>query len=207
MKDKDILLVIDVQPCYDDSCQDIIYEVIEKMNNSDVPIAFFFVGRELEGDTKSEVIGYLLSHGLDESRIGGIRFIEKDYGFFRGWMDSGIPQEDIIKTLKYMRENDISDSRDLSFEEFKYILGSNYRNNSVYEGNPIFLPTFDERLFKAKGIDNLELIGGGRYECLLEIDIYLKSLDKKTSIDENLTYGRDDNKARFHKKNKKGVLK
>ena len=46
------------------------------------------------------------------------------------------------------------------------------------------------------------MIGGGRYECLLEIDFFLKGLNKNTFINESLCYNRDDNKAKLHKKNK-----
>lgn len=197
----DILVVVDVQPAYQDSCEDIIYEVIEKINKSEKPIVFFFVGRDLDCDTKSDVIGYLLEHGIEENRIDGIRFIEKDYGFFRSWMDCGVPHDIILKTIQYMNKEHINDTRNFNEEDWSNTVGNKY-SKSVYTEDPLYLPNFNQKMFKDKAIDNFELIGGGRYECLLEIEFFLKGLNKNTFINEVLCYNRDDNKSRLHKKTK-----
>lgn len=197
----DILVVVDVQPAYQDACEDIIYEVIEKINKSEQPVVFFFVGRELDCDTKSDVIGYLLEHGIEENRIDGIRFIEKDYGFFRTWMDSGVPHDIILKTIRHMNKEKINDTRDFSEEDWEKTVGYKYAK-PVYTEEFFGLPNFNQKMFKENFINNFELIGGGRYECLLEIDFFLKGLNKDTYINESLCYNRDDNKARLHKKSK-----
>lgn len=206
MDKSDFLVVVDVQPAYQDACEDIIYEVIEKINKSEQPVIFFFVGRELDCDTKSDVIGYLLEHGIEENRIDGIRFIEKDYGFFRTWMDAGVSHDKILKTIRYMNENKINDTRDFSDEDWTNTVGNQY-SHRAYSEEFFALPNFNQKLFKEKFVDNLELIGGGRYECLLEIDFFLKGLNKNTFINESLCYNRDDNKAKLHKKNKNKTSK
>ena len=61
---------------------------------------------------------------------------------------------------------------------------------------------FNKSIFEQEHVNHLELIGGGRYECLLEIDFFLKGLGKTTKINDKLCYNRDDNKAKVHKKNK-----
>ena len=33
--------------------------------------------------------------------------IEKDYGFIRTWMDAGVSHDTIVKTIKYMKKNQI----------------------------------------------------------------------------------------------------
>lgn len=197
----DFLVVVDVQPAYQDACEDIIYDIIEKINKSEQPIIFFYVGRELDCDTKSDVIGYLLEHGIEENRIDGIRFIEKDYGFFRTWMDAGVSHENILKTIRYMNKNNITDTRDFSEEDWSRTVGNQYAHRA-YSDDFFGLPNFNQKIFKEKIVNNFELIGGGRYECLLEIDFFLKGLDKNTFINEQLCYNRDDNKAKLHKKNK-----
>lgn len=198
---KDFLIVVDVQPAYQDACEDIIYDIIDKINNTNQPIFFFYVGKELDCDTKSDVIGYLLEYGINENRIDGIRFIEKDYGFFRSWMDTGVPHDKILKTIRYMNQNNITDTRDFNEKDWQNTVGDQYSHRAY--GEEFFaLPSFNQKIFKEKYIDNFELIGGGRYECLLEIDFFLKGLGKTTFINEKLCYNRDDNKAKIHKKNK-----
>lgn len=197
----DFLVVVDVQPAYQDSCEDIIYEVIAKINKSEKPVIFFFVGKELDCDSKSDVIGYLLEHGIEEKKLDTIRFIEKDYGFFRSWMDVGIPHDIILKTIRYMNQQQITDTKNFSDEDWKNTVGYQYGKH-VYTEETFNLPDFNQKMFKEKLNDNFELIGGGRYECLLEIDFFLKGLHKNTFINESLCYNRDDNKSRLHKKNK-----
>jgi len=198
---KDFLIVVDVQPAYQDACQDIIYDIIDKINNTEQPIIFFYVGKEMDCDRKSDVIGYLLENGIEENRIDGIRFIEKDYGFIRTWMDAGVSHETIVKTIQYMKKNQINDTRDFDDIDWKNTVGNQYAK-PVYTEELFVMPNFNQKIFELSTVDNFELIGGGRYECLLEIDLYLQGLGKKTSITEQLCYNRDDNKARLHKKNK-----
>jgi len=198
---KDFLIVVDVQPAYQDACEDIIYDIIDKINNTNQPIIFFYVGKEMDCDRKSDVIGYLLENGIEENRIDGIRFIEKDYGFIRTWMDAGVSHDTIIKTIQYMKKNQINDTRDFDENDWKKTVGNQY-SKPVYTEELFVMPNFNQKIFELSNVDNFELIGGGRYECLLEIDLYLQGLGKKTSITEQLCYNRDDNKAKLHKKNK-----
>lgn len=198
----DFLVVVDVQPAYHEACENIVYDIIEKMNNTEQVIIFFYIGRQLEGDSKYDVIGYLLENGLDENRIDGIRFIEKEYGFFRNWMDCGVPHHKIVETISYMNEHNIQDIKKFTDSDWKNAVGDRYAHRA-FSDDDFYLPSFNQKMFKDKKIDNLELIGGGRYECLLEIDFFLKGLGKKTVINEELCYNRDDNKARLHKNNTK----
>lgn len=200
----DFLVVVDVQPAYQESCEDIIVDIVFKINNTEQPIFFFYVGRDLDCDNQSSVIGYLLENGVDENRIDGIKFIEKDYGFFRSWMDSGVPHQHIINTIRYMNEHNINDTSSFTVEDWKNTVGNQFGHHAY--SDLFYLPHFNQKMFKDKIIDNFELIGGGRYECLLEIDFFLKGLGKNTFINENLCYNRDDNKAKLHKK-KKTILK
>lgn len=152
----DFLVVVDVQPAYQEACEDIIYDIIEKMNNTEQPIIFFYIGRELDGDTKSDVIGYLLENGLDENRIDGIRFIEKEYGFFRSWMDTGVNHHKIVDTIAYMNQNNINDIKKFTDLDWKNTVGDRY-SHRAYSDEDFYLPSFNPKMFKNKVIDNLEL--------------------------------------------------
>lgn len=116
-------------------------------------------------------------------------------------MDLGIPHEIIIKAVNYMKKNKINDSRNFSNEDWLSI-DENYLSNEILATEAIFYPDFNAKIFDLKEVDNLKLIGGGRYECLLEIDFFLKGIEKNTTIEEKLCYNRDDKKSKLHKKNK-----
>jgi hypothetical protein len=132
MKNKsNFLVVVDVQPAYQEACKNIIYDIIDKINKSKQQIIFFYVGKKFGCDTKSEVIGYLLENGIEENKIDGIHFIEKDYGFFRSWMDAGVSHENILKTILYMNNNNITDTRDFNEEDWKNTIGDPY-SHPVY---------------------------------------------------------------------------
>lgn len=186
--DSDILIVVDIQPEYHASCGNITADVIEKINQTEKPIFFFYVGKRVLGlDSQEDVMGYLLEHGIDENKLGQIRFIEKAYGFFRAWMDEGVSPEIIEKALFLMERENIRNSREFEHQHWVEIAGEDYWDNYALHDHCIYWPEFDDRAFKHT--DNFELIGGGRDECLLEIDYYLRAKGKKVTINEQLCYG------------------
>ena len=186
------LIVVDVQPGYYQACHEIIPEVIEKMNNTNQKIIFFYVGKEFNLDTKDDMIGFLLENGLDETTLDRTYFIEKEYGFFRSWMDNRIEHDVIVRAIKVMHEDKTYDSRNFSETQWSRILidkVSLEHEKFLFEDH-IFYPYFNNKPFMNNS-DGFELIGGSRHECLEEINLYLKALGKKTSIVEELTYGAD----------------
>lgn len=186
------LIVVDIQPGYHSGCGHMLQDVIEKMNETQQNIIFFYVGKELDLDTKHDVIGYLLENGLDEHKLDGIRFIEKTYGYFRCWMDNGISDDIIIKSIKTMIEDGVHDSRDFTEEQWDKIIPPPREYNHILEEETIFYPDFNDKIFKANYMNGFELIGGGRHECLKEIELFLKALDKDVKVTERLCYGGEE---------------
>ena len=185
------LVVVDIQPGYQEGCHLLMPEIVDKINNTEQNIIFFFVGRELDLDSKTDVIGFLLEHGVDENRIDGMRFIEKDYGFFRSWMDNQVPDNIVIDAVRHMKENSIYDSREFEEEDWHAILkGDPAHDHIVFEDN-IYYPGFDGRMFDLDAVNGFELVGGGRDECLKEIELYLKALNKDVTVNERLCYGNE----------------
>ena len=189
--ENNFLVIVDVQPEFQGSCHKILPKVIDKINQTDQQIICFYVGRQLGQDSKNDVMAYYMENGVDPFKIDGIRFIEKDFGFFRPWMDSGVNEDIIIKGIKQLKENGINHSRDFTDDDWNKILSPEDRKTFYLYDDPLFYPGFDERMFKLKEIDGFELIGGARHECLAEIDIYLRANGKTTSVDEKLCYGVD----------------
>lgn len=184
-----ILVVVDIQPGYHTSCHLVTPDIIEKINTTEQPIFFFYVGKDFDLDKKDDVICYLLEHGLDENRIPGIRFIEKAYGFFRPWMDTDVSDDITLKAVTLMHKEKIYDSRDFEHEHWQEILGEEIEKQHILFEEPIFYPDFNTRPFESPSLNKFELIGGGRQECLKEIEIFLQAIGKEVSVNEQLCYG------------------
>ena len=198
----DCLVIVDIQPEYQRDFDLMIYDMVAKINETNKPIICFYVGRELSLDDKYSVIGLFLENGVDENKVNEMKFIEKDFGFFRCWMDLGVKEDIILNTLRVMYENGINDSRNLSDENWDEILSTEDRKTFFLYDEPLIIPDFDKRLLNY--FDNFELIGGGRWECLEEINLYLKSINKNTFVNEDFCYGTQKNiNDKIKKTNKK----
>ena len=161
------LLVVDVQPAYGVVCDAIAKSVAQRINNTVKPVTIMWVGEGLTQDTEDGVWDYLHSFGARPGKLAQACFIEKDYGFFRPWMDQGVSREDILKVGTHMLEHGLFTSEDVDLE-------------ALYDGNPPWLPKWDRLSspsFDAHAMRNLrsfETCGGGSEECLAEIELWLQ---------------------------------
>ena len=46
-QENEFLVVVDVQPAYQESIEQILYDIVEEINNTDKPIIFFYVGKQM----------------------------------------------------------------------------------------------------------------------------------------------------------------
>jgi len=173
------IIIIDIQPLYQRSIYFSLPEFVEHISKYD-DILYYYVGESLEGDTEQEIIWWLIENGINENIINKIHFIDKSYAFFRCWMDTGVDHDDIIETVRYMINSDINDSRDIDIELndcFDFI------NNTA---DCINLP--DICLNQVKQFNNAEVIGGGRYECLAEMEILFEALNINYNLNDFFIY-------------------
>jgi hypothetical protein len=185
------LIIVDVQPEHEDGtgADSIIHNVVDKINNTNQRIICFFNGPCISGDTKEDVQFYFLKNGVNENKLNKIHFIEKDFGFLREWMDKGVNEKIIIDSLSYMKKNKIYSSQRFTTNDWSAVAGKEYDKNYLLREKHITYPFFHHKVFDKPELKNFEIIGGARYECLLEIELYLKSLGKNTTVTENLCYG------------------
>ena len=99
-----------------------------------------------------------------------------------------------------MKENKIYSSQRFEDNDWKKVAGDEYDKNYLLREKPITYPFFHHKVFDKPELNNFEIIGGARFECLLEIDLYLQSLGKTTTVTEELCYGTF--KPEHKKKNK-----
>ncbi|MEE8233906.1 MAG: hypothetical protein V3R41_04420, partial [Gammaproteobacteria bacterium] len=146
-----------------------------------------------EGFTEDEVYdvqNYFLENGLGDDQINKIQFIEKTYGFFRAWMDTGIEKGVIIGILREMNRQRINDSRDLKIPAF------NKRSAGMAEiiaalnemdDDPIYFP--DINIAQLKSMSGALLCGGGRHECLKEIQLLMSVYNIRYKLAQDFIYG------------------
>lgn len=188
------LLVVDVQPAYHDYCSHVAKDVAKRINNTRKPTVIMWVGEGLTTDTQSDVYAYLRQHGARPHKLNECRFVEKDYGFFRSWMDRGIAQEHIVKVGKALLQQRNSHYEDLDLEA---ILGMSTQEvledancSWIAAGSlkayTLHRPMFDESWLHA--MDQFDTCGGGRDECLSEMELFLSMHDKPFTRLEHLIY-------------------
>lgn len=179
------LIVVDIQPSYKKYFGFKVSDLCDHLINSDYDkILYLYNGPELGMETKDDIFNFLIEDGLDYDeekveQIPNMTFYEKNYAFFRDMMDYGYDEDDIIKLIKYMIDNKIDNSQDIDDETFEELdiepLGS----------NRIWIPDVLEEL---KKYNNIILCGGGRNECLREIEIALKVLNKPYKLLNKFVY-------------------
>lgn len=183
------LLVVDVQPEYSRYSDRIVGNVCHLLNTHRGKKVVLFNGNEVSNDTKEAVMYYYFEYGLNEENVDQIQFIEKSYGFFRGWMDSGISDSIIIKTIRAMHQQRMYDSRQLIENNLlKYYLSPAECATVEDLADPIYFPDFFSINF-LRSLSPFYIMGGGRNECLREIELICNAFNIRHKRIDNLIYG------------------
>lgn len=175
------LLVVDVQPAYSANCEFIAARVAQRINNTTKPVTILWVGEDLTSDCEDAVRAYLREHGARPGRLAQANFVEKDYGFFRPWMDQGVDTADIVKVGTHMLKHGLYSSEDIDLEE-------------LYQGAvPTFpqwdrlsRPGFDDR--RLINLTGFETCGGGSDQCLAEMELWLQMKGKPFKRLDSMIY-------------------
>lgn len=179
------LLIVDVQPAYQRAFRrDLVQNILEHINTvpEDVPVFIVSVTHELSGDTPEDVLAFWMDAGMDDATYNRVTFIEKGYAFFRGWMDNGVPDDEIVATGKRLVELGLYDSRDLAEAELAISAPS-----ALALSDCMFLPTplgLDSRYRNALW----HVCGGGTDECLKEVELWMDVVGIEHTRLEDLTY-------------------
>lgn len=184
------LIVVDVQPAYESW---VVRKfppmyLAEFMNRHNGPI-LMFVNAEQEGmteDTKNSIYYWWIDNGMDPDvwERSNFTYYDKGYGYMRSWMDYGKDPSTIIRTIRYMFQKKVWDSRDIDPEELEEVVGPEW--NPWMEDDPLFVNWV--------GIDLLRrhsgyICGGGRHECLREVTLMMNAFNIKYKMLERFVYG------------------
>lgn len=175
------LMIVDVQPAYHEWCAGITRKVVTRLNRARKPVVVMFVGEGFTSDTQDTVAEYLREHGASMAALERARFVEKDYGFYRSWMDSGVSEDAILRTLRTMRERNLYRSDYIERDELEALA-----EESIPSHDPLFVPSFDAR--PLRHFRHMETCGGGSDECLAEMELWLAANDINYARNTALTY-------------------
>ena len=155
------LIVVDIQPMYwnwfpKPQCN--FLSQLSKAIDTASQVFWYFNGSDIgSNDTDSCVMDMIVEY---EPQWDKIEFIEKSYGFLRDWMDRGDDSYEIVETLKLLRKNKLSDSREL---------------DDYCHDDPIWIPEI-----KIPEIEFAHICGGCDQQCLAEMELLLEAYNIKT---------------------------
>lgn len=179
------ILVVDVQPAYQSAMGgSMLSALMQHLNHTDLPVLAMWVGCGLTSDTVDEVQDFMIRHGLSEDRVNEVRFIEKDYSSLRPWMDLGVAHDVIVKVASAMIQRNVTSSELLDLEA----LLDEDELETLPRSDQIHAPDFsgNERLLRS--FEHLQLCGGGRDECLKEVELYLEASSRNYSVLDHFVY-------------------
>jgi hypothetical protein len=155
------------------------------INHYNIFLCFFNGPDTVGSDSKEEILEFYLDNGLEPERFPDFTWVDKGYGFFRAWMDMGADERDIKRALRFMLEKRVYDSRDIPEEEWEEKFPDMWRNE--FRNDPIFLPP-TIRVDKLRKWKGSYLVGGGRNECLKEIEILMSTFNINYKLVKKFVY-------------------
>lgn len=122
-----------------------------------------------------------------ESPIDWSRFtvVDKGYGYFRGFMDSGVDPAAIVRLIRHLYQNRLNDSRELEPEVLREILGQSFRDWMLEEPFSINWTS----VAQLKQFSGAYIVGGGRNECLREVELLMNAFNIRYKRIDSLVYG------------------
>ena len=185
------LIFVDIQPEYQDYFN-FTSQWIYFLNNNylNYNITLLYNGQELGMITEGEYVMWLFENGLEEDALNYIEFYDKGYAFFRYCIDNGIDDDLTVNLIKFMISEGITDSRDIdegTWDKFisKHDDSQEIRELLEHSSDLIYIPYLMDLL---KNNSNITLAGGGIDECLREVEIALKALNKKYDLMDSFIY-------------------
>jgi hypothetical protein len=171
------LLVVDVQPEYHFFCQGMALQLpllLHDALRARRRIVALYVGGTQSRDREADVRAYWRECGVTDRCLVRTTFVEKDFGFFRGWIDNDVADDVIVRTAKSLRDRSCWSSSDLSPAE---ILDLGAADRAEADPDPLLLPyDLDQQAHLFKGAA-WTTCGGGIFQCLPETELWLRSHD------------------------------
>lgn len=183
-------IVCDIQPMYEKWQGFKTYDFTDFLNTQTKNVMYYYNGPNTVGDdTEDDIKWWLIENGLDEDKLNDITFFDKGYAYFRSFMDEGIPVHTIIKMVRHMYKSREWDSRDTDNETWEKVLGRDYNDDveqMLDSGEMINAPDIDIR--DLRNHSGGYIVGGGKRECLAELQILMSAFNIKAKEFRRFVY-------------------
>lgn len=188
------VIVVDVQPEYsgiNDGADDSLFDEIISFVNNQTGKVLMFVNAEdtgVSGDSISDIKLYWEDSGFDPNNWDRVSIEDKGYGYFRSWMDNGISDKLIISIIRLLYQHKVNDSRMLFEDNPEYLeklAGHEFAEWMI--DDPIMVEWAS--LKQLKQFEGSYLVGGGRNECLREVELLMNAFNIKYKRIDSLIYG------------------
>lgn len=178
------LIVVDIQPSYRLHFNFEMEDFINYLYNYD-NIYYLYNGKELGYEGEDEILDWLIDYSLDINKVD-LNFFEKGYGFYRDLMEY-LDEDKIVKLGKFLKDRKYYDLRDINDSDVKELIENEFPENYI-NGHDFYFCLRDDIYEFLKNVNNPILVGGGKYECLKEIEILLKIFNINYKIDNKFVY-------------------
>ena len=186
-------IVVDVQPQYT-SKVNWVPNMLEWLNRQGSVLAF--VNAETTGltlDTVDDIKDYWEENGYDPNRWQDTTIVDKGYGYLRGWMDGGAEPRAIIRTIREMYAQHVSDSRELYGGEddpqyntnMQKLLGADWEEWMRDDAISVEWTS----VAQLKRWSGAYITGGARNECLREVQLLMNAFNIRYRVIDRWVYG------------------
>ena len=180
-KRKNNIIVVDVQPMYGTYLKNQIdmYEFTQFIKEQG-KVLYYYNGPDTVGDdTDKDIIQWLYEESDYDDELykklisKDVIWYDKGYAFLRGWMDNGADEGFIKRALRFMMSKKVNDSRDIEPEEWEDEFPGEFQDEFIHD--MIYLP--DIPLNVLKKFSGSYIVGGGKNECLKEVQIIMSTFN------------------------------
>lgn len=189
-------VVVDVQPEYtginDGNELQWIDDMMGFLNNQSGPILMFVNAEDqgLTNDTVGDIQTYWEDSGFDPDNWDRVEIVDKGYGYIRGFLDYGVDHAAIIRTIREMYQQKVTDSRELfdgeGSEDYIEQMGNLGIPEEVLSDAISVEWTSVAQL---KQFSGCYIMGGGKNECLKEVQLLMNAFNIKYREIEEFIYG------------------
>ena len=192
-------IVVDVQPAYaywmgpnepegsKPRSLTISEKIIKFLNQQTGPILMFVNAEEtgMSNDTLEDISFFWEELGFDPDNWDRVTTVDKGYGAFRAWMDNNVSDATIIRVIRALYQKKVTDSRDLDPEYFKQLVGTEWQDWMM--DDPIIVEWTS--VAQLKRFQGAYIMGGGRNECLREVELLMNAFNISYKRIDSLVYG------------------
>ena len=139
----------------------------------------------LTGDTVDDIRIYWEDSGFTD--WNKVTIYDKGYGYLRGAMDLGVDDGTIIKIIREMYRQKVSDSRELFDEDYdKIVEFVGKKVADIITSDAISVDWISLKLLKEH---SGYICGGGKNECLREVELMMNAFNIKYKEIARFIYG------------------